>query len=145
MPTVTDGFLGTWKLDPARSEFGPHHQPTAATMSWSIDADGTYMMTAQGTNAKGEPVVERPQRMVPDGQPQPVPDFPGLTAVSTRPDPRTVRCEVRREDGSLVGEGVFVLSIDGRTLTAVNSGFDTQLRRFEQRTVWERDDTQLSS
>jgi hypothetical protein len=139
MATTVDGFLGTWTLDPARSEFGPHHQPTAATMSWSIDADGTYVMTAHGTNAKGEAVTERPQRMVPDGQPRPVPDYPGLSAVSTRPDAGTFRCEVRREDGSLAGEGVFTLSIDGRTLTAVNSGFDTQLRQFQQRTVWRRD------
>ena len=95
-------------------------------------------MRAEGLNAKGEKVAERPQRMIPDDRPYPVPDFPGLTAVSTRPEPRTLQTEVRREDGSVAGEGTFVVSPDGKTLAATNSGFDSQLRQFRQYTVWER-------
>jgi hypothetical protein len=30
------------------------------------------------------------------------------------------------------------VSVDGRSLTAINSGFDTQLREFKLRTVWDR-------
>jgi hypothetical protein len=44
---------------------------------------------------------------------------------------------VRRE-GGLAGEGTYTIGSDGRTLTATTSGFDSQLRRFEMRTVWER-------
>jgi hypothetical protein len=31
-----------------------------------------------------------------------------------------------------------VVSADGKTLKATNFGYDTQLRQFEQRTVWDR-------
>jgi len=45
---------------------------------------------------------------------------------------------VKREDGSIAGEGSCVAADDGKTMTATTSGFDSQLRRFEMRTVWDR-------
>lgn len=95
-------------------------------------------MKAEGTNAKGEKVAERPATFIPDGNAYPIPGLPGLTAVSTRLDPNTIRGEARREDGSVVGGGTYVVSADGKTLTATNTGIDTQLRQFTQRTVWDR-------
>ena len=76
--------------------------------------------------------------MFPDGQPYPVPQLQGLTCVTSRPDPHTLRGEVRREDGSIAGEGSYVVAPDGATMTATTAGFDSQLRRFETRTVWDR-------
>ncbi len=134
----TDVFVGTWKLNPDRSEFDPNHRPSQATMTLELEAEKQYVMRAEGLNAKGEPVAERPQWMIPDDRPYPVPDSPGLTAVSTLVEPRTLQIQVRREDGSVVGQGTFVVSPDGRTLAATNSGFDSQLRQFRQYTVWER-------
>jgi hypothetical protein len=112
-------------------------------MTLELEADGHYLLRAEGLNATGEKVSERPQRMIPDDRGYPVPDFPGLTAVSTRLEPRTLQTEVRREDGSLVGQGTFVVSPDGKTLAATNSGFDTQMRQFRQYTVWEKEDLRI--
>jgi hypothetical protein len=133
-----DPFAGTWKLNPGRSEFDPNHRPTEATMRWEARTDGSYVMTAAGVSEKGEPVTERPQTLVPDGQAYPVPNFPGLSAVTTRPDPNTIHAEVKREDGSIAGQGRYVVASDGQSLVATTAGFDTQLRRFETRTVWDR-------
>lgn len=135
---VQDPFVGTWQLNPARSEFDPNHRPSQATMTFEIDPEGCYLLRAEGIDAKGRKVAERPQRFIADERPHPVPDFPGLTAVAWRPDPRTLQAEVRREDGSLAGQAEFVVSPDGRTLAATNSGYDTQLRQFRQYTVWDR-------
>jgi hypothetical protein len=135
---MSDPFTGTWKLNPSKSKFDPNHRPSEATMQWEAGPDGKYLMTARGINAKGEPVAERPQTFVPDGRPYPVPDFPGLASVTTRPRPDTIRAEVRREDGSLAGEGTYVVAPDGQSLTATTAGFDTQLRRFETTTAWDR-------
>ena len=107
-------------------------------MRWELQPDGSYLMTAQGQNAKGEPVAERPQTLIPDGRAYPVPDFPGLVSITTRPEPNTIRAEAKREDGSTVGEGTYVVAADGQSLTATTAGFDTQLRRFEMQTVWDR-------
>ena len=135
---MDDPFIGTWKLNPGSSEFDANHRPTEAVMHWRLAADGGYLMEAAGLNAKGERVSERPQMLVPDGKPYPVPDFPGLSTVTTRPQPKALRAEVVREDGSVAGAGSYSVSEDGRLLTATTAGFDTQLRRFEMRTVWDR-------
>jgi hypothetical protein len=135
---VADPFVGTWKLNPEKSEFGPNHRPTAGTMLFELDAQGHYLMKAEGANAKGEKVVERPTEFIPDGKERPIPGLPGLTVMSTRPDPNTIQGEARREDGSIAGSGTYVVSADGKSLTATNSGIDSQLRPFQQRTVWDR-------
>ena len=135
---MMDPFIGTWKLNPANSAFDPNHQPTEGKMRWELEADGSYSMTAEGANAKGEKVVERPQRMVPDGRGYPIAGFPGLSTVTTRIDSNALRVEARREDGSIAGEGTYAVAADGQSMTATTAGFDTQLRRFETRTVWDR-------
>jgi hypothetical protein len=134
---MDDPFVGVWKLDPARSAFDPNHRPTEATMEFVRDGPG-YVMTATGTSGKGERVAEKPQSLIPDGQRRPIPDFPGLSASTTQRGARSLHAEATREDGSLVGEGRYVVSDDGGTLTATTAGFDTQLRRFESQTIWVR-------
>ena len=74
-------FVGSWTLEPAESLFDPNHRPAEAIMHWELHDEGFYLMKAEGVNAKGEKCAERPQKMVPDGRPYPVPDLPGLTAV----------------------------------------------------------------
>jgi hypothetical protein len=135
---MTDAFVGTWTLNPARSKFDANHQPSNGTMTFQRDEDGSYLLTASMLKPDGQTVSERPQRMRPDGQAYPVPDLHGLSTVTTRPNPRTLVGQVRREDGSLVGEGEYVVSPDGQTLTATTKGFDTQLRQFKMQTAWDR-------
>jgi hypothetical protein len=58
--------------------------------------------------------------------------------VTSRPESHTLMAQAKREDGSIAGEGRYVVAPDGATMTATTAGFDTQLRRFETRTVWDR-------
>ena len=135
---MQDPFIGTWKLNPERCEFDPNHRPASGTLVFERDAQGQYVMKAEGTDAKGQKVAERPQTFIPDGEARPIPDFPGLSARATQPNPHEIHAQCKRDDGSIVGEGAYVVSADGASLTATAAGFDTQLRRFETRTVWER-------
>jgi hypothetical protein len=135
---TSDPFVGTWKLNPPLSEFSPHHRPLDGRMVLALEPNGHYVMTAEGINEKGEKVAEQPQRFVPDGKAYPIPNMQGLTIVCTRPEARTLHTEARREDGSLVGQGTFVVSVDGASLMATTTGYDTQLRQFRQRTAWDR-------
>ena len=135
---MQDSFVGTWELNVGKSEFDANHRPSAATMVFDLDAQGYYLMTAEGRNDKGEKVAERPTRFIPDGKAHPIPDFPGLITVHTCPDPNTIAGEARRADGSVVGGGTYIVSEDGKTLTATTSGWDSQLRQFKLRTVWDR-------
>ena len=135
---MQDPLIGTWKLNPARSDFDPNHRPSAATMILELTPEGHYSLIAEGVNEKGEKCSERPAKFIPDGKEHPVPEFPGLISIVTRPHANTLSAEVRREDGSVVGGGTYVVSADGNSLTATNFGYDTQLRQFQQKTVWDR-------
>jgi hypothetical protein len=107
-------------------------------MILEVTPEGHYALTAEGVTERGEKCTERPTKLIPDGKEHPVADFPGLVSIVTRPDPNTLVAEVRREDGSVVGGGTYIVSPDGDSLTATNFGYDTQLRQFQQRTVWDR-------
>ena len=136
---MNDPFIGTWKLNRDKSKFDANHRPSEGTMLLEATVGGGYLLRASGKNEKGEPVTERPQTFIPDGKPYPVSGLPGLSAVTSRPDARTLRAQVRREDGSVAGEGSYVVSADGASLVATTAGFDSQLRQFEMTTVWDRE------
>lgn len=133
-----DPFIGTWTLNPVRSDFDPNHRPSKATMTWQRGEHGDYLLLAEGVDDKGRPCVEKPQRLLPDGKAHPVEGLPGLTTLTTRPDAHTIRAEARREDGSLAGEGTYAVVEEGRTMISATKGFDSQLRPFTMRTVWDR-------
>jgi hypothetical protein len=136
--TEHDPLVGTWTLNSSQSQFDPNHRPQAATLVIERDEDGAFLLKAEGIGEKGQKVAEKPQTLIPDGHPRPVPDFPGLALTSTRPDANTIHSALRREDGSIAGQGTYSVSADGRSLTAITAGFDSQLRQFEQRTSWDR-------
>jgi len=133
----TDLFTGTWTLNVERSQFDANHNPRGGTMVFEREGDN-YVMKAEGVAQDGRRVTERPQRYILDGQPHPLPDFPELMALATQPTPHELHSEVRRPDGSIVGESDSVVSADGQSLTATATGFDSQLRRFQVTTVWDR-------
>jgi len=135
---MSDLFVGTWKLNRDKSTFDANHRPSEGTMRLEPTASGGYLLSASGKNQRGEAVTERPQTFVPDGKPYPIDGMPGLATITSRPDALTLRAEVRREDGSLAGEGSYAVSPDGASLVATTAGFDSQLRRFEMTTVWDR-------
>lgn len=131
-------FVGTWILNVEKSQFDANHRPTGGRMKFEMEADGALLMTAEGVAENGAKIAERPQKLVPDGILRPLEGLPGLSAICRSPDVRTIEAEARREDGTVVGKGVYAVSIDGKALTATTSGFDSQFRRFEIRTAWDR-------
>ena len=132
--TQHDPLVGTWVLTPSRSQFDANHRPQAATLVIERDDQGRYLITAEGIGENGQKVTEKPQTLVPDGQARPLPDFPGLAVTSTRPDERTLHTDCRREDGRSPDRGT-VRGVRGWSVAQRDyRRFDSQLRRFEQRT-----------
>ena len=131
-----DPFAGTWKMDAQGSKFDPNHRPTEATMRFEPDGDG-YVMHAEGVS-EGRQVQERPVRIILDGKHHPVPGFPELVAISTRPEPNTILMRGLRGDET-VGEASYVVSSDGTTLTATVAGTDIEQRVFRSTVAWVRE------
>jgi hypothetical protein len=130
-----DPFSGTWKMNAEKSTFDVNHRPSEATMRFERQPDG-YLMLAEGMS-DGKPVQERPQHFILDGKERPVPDLPQITVISTCPDPNTIH-SVAKTGGQTVGEGTYVVSEDGGTLTASVRGIDAQQRPFQITLVWDR-------
>ena len=105
-------------------------------MVWERDPDG-YHMQAEGTTREGKVVKEVPQHFILDGQPRPVPGVPGVMAVASRPDPHTVVAQGLK-DGVILGQATYVVSPDGRMLTATASGRDSQQRPFTTTVAFDR-------
>jgi|SRR5581483_2200257 len=135
---MPDLFVGTWILNVAKSQFDANHRPRAGTIVIEIDPQGYYLEKAEGINENGEKVAERPQRYIADGKDHPIPDLPGLKYRARRSDPNTLLGEATREDGSVVGGATKIVSEDGKSMTIENFGYDSQLRQFKMRTVWEK-------
>ena len=133
-----DPFVGTWRLNPARCDFDPNHQPSEATMTFERGPDGAYLMRASGKDQNGQPCEEQPQRVMADGTAYPLPGYKGLRSLSRQPSPHRLETVVSRDDGSVAGQSTMEVSADGQSLAATNSGWDNQLREFSQVTVWER-------
>jgi hypothetical protein len=91
-------------------------------MTWELDADGAYVLLAEGVDAKGNRCKEKLQRLRPVGVSCPVEGLPGLTCVTTRPNRNATRAEAKREDGSLAGEGAYTVADDGTTMVASTKG-----------------------
>ena len=90
-----DPFVGSWKMNPEKSQLDPNHRVMAAKMSWEREADG-YRLIAEGINARGQVVKEAPQRFLPDGKEHPVPGGLGMTSIVTRTEPNALRSKVKR-------------------------------------------------
>jgi hypothetical protein len=133
--TDHDVFSGIWKMNPGRSSFDPNHRPTEGTMRFDPVPDG-YVMHAEGV-CDGKPVTEHPMHFVFDGREHPVPGAPGMTGLCSRPEPNTIQLVGRMGD-RIVGEGRYVVSADGRSLTTTVRGIDAQQREFDTTVVWER-------
>ncbi len=131
-------FLGTWILNLEKSRFDANHRPAGGTMIFELDGEGGLLMTAEGIAGNGAKVAERPQKFVPDGIVRRLDGLPGLSSVCRSPNASTLEAEARRDDGTMIGKGVYAVSADGNTLTATTSGVDSKMRQFEIQTVWDR-------
>ena len=104
-------------------------------MRFTRESEG-YLMQAEGVS-NGKRVQEQPQRFILDDKEHPVAGAPDVVVVSSCPDANTIRTVARSGDRTL-GEGSYVVSADGATLTATISGIDAQQRRFETTVLWDR-------
>jgi hypothetical protein len=135
---MQDPFIGTWTLNVVKSQFDANHRPQAGTIVLEVDQEGYYVRKAEGVNEKGEKVAEHPQRYIADGEDHPIQGLQGLSYRATRVDANTLAQEAKREDGSIVGGATKIVSGDGKSMTIDNFGYDSQLRQFKMRTVWDR-------
>jgi hypothetical protein len=128
-------LTGSWIANIEKSRRDPGHQFSRATMRFAVDED-RVTLTYGGINASGRD-EHGSQTFVADGVEHPVQEAAGCVATTTI-NPGSLRLVATR-DGEILGQSVYTVSEDGRTLTATVSGVDASGRHFEQVIVFDRE------
>jgi hypothetical protein len=115
-----DEHSGTWKMNPAKSNYSPGPAPKSITVKIVSDADN-MKLTSDGINAAGKPThVEFTAKY--DGKDYPIIGIPNADTVALeRLDASTIRSTTKKGD-QVVMTVTSVISKDGKTRTATFKG-----------------------
>lgn len=131
---AADPFVGEWKANLDRSQPDPRHRPKEARARFEADPLG-YRLTAYGINGAGHAESQTSVFNL-DGKEHATPDGE-TTILSRKPDDRTIET-IAMSHGQEVGRGVYVVSEDGKTLTATVSGKAADHQPFKTMLLFER-------
>ena len=115
-----DEHSGTWKMNPAKSNYSPGPAPKSITVKIVSDADN-MKLTSDGIDAAGNPThVEYTAKY--DGKDYPITGIPNADTVALeRLDASTIRSTTKKGD-QVVMTVTSVISKDGKTRTATFKG-----------------------
>jgi len=128
-------FVGTWKLNVAKSKYDPGPAPQSQMRTW--EASGT--VTAKGIGATGNPTaysypINGDGKKYPTNGPVPN----GADTVSTkRVDANTFMANFTKA-GKHVETATFKLSKDGKTMTITAKGVLPSGQSLNNSTLWEK-------
>lgn len=132
-----DPFTGTWVANLAKSQRHRNHQFQSATLRFDVSED-VISLTQAGVNMSGKHESST-LTLNADGEEHAVsPQAPGVVVITRRIGTRVLET-TGKKDGAVVGQGIYEVSPDGRTLTARVSGVDAQGAAFEQVIVFDRE------
>ena len=115
-----DEHSGTWKMNPAKSNYSPGPAPKSITVKIVSDADN-MKLTSDGIDAAGKPThVEYTAKF--DGKDYPITGIPNADTIALeRLDASTIRSTTKKGD-QVVMTVTSVISKDGKTRTATFKG-----------------------
>ena len=133
---TADNFLGTWKLNVAKSKYAPGTGPRELTVTFEKAGDGVKI-TAKGTAADSSAIntVYTPTY---DGKDVPVTGSPDFDAASLKMMDANTRHTVRKKGGKEVQVVHSVLAKDGKSFTATTTGVNAKGDKINSTAVFEK-------
>jgi hypothetical protein len=133
---ASDPRVGTWKLNVAKSTFSPGPAPRSNTMKIEASGQGEKF-TTEGVNAEGGRTAVQYTANY-DGKDYPITGAPNADMISLkRIDARTVE-RTNKKDGKVNVTITYVVSQDGKTMTATVKGTNAQGQPVNNVAVWEK-------
>ena len=134
-------WVGTWKLNLAKSKFTPGPPPKSNTLKIEAVAGGTQKHTFDGIDAQGQ--VTHSERLAKfDGTDVPVQAVaPASTTATTNAFRRTGDHSfevLAKTGGKLTTTNRIVVSADGKTLTQTTTGTNAQGQTVSNVTVYDK-------
>jgi hypothetical protein len=134
---AADNWLGSWKLNVAKSKFVPGPAPQSQIIKFEPTADGSIKLTADGVNGEGKPMhLEYSARF--DGTETQWVGNPNADATAPRRIDANRYENVWKKDGKVVVTVSATVSADGKTLTVIQRGKDAKGRVMDMTEVFER-------
>lgn len=132
---AADGFMGTWKLNEAKSKIGPG-APKNSTVVYEAAGD-SIKVTIDGTGADGKPLHSEWTGKF-DGQDYAVTGDPNVDMRAfTKVDDHTLTVS-QKKDGKVAATAKIVLSADGKTRTVTASGTDASGKKVTSTAVYDK-------
>jgi len=134
-------FLGTWKLNTAKSKFSG--APMAQSLTVKFEADGEKVRrTATGTDAEGKPIMQggpKGASIAWDGKDHtvPTPDGPPITIAVKRVNDYRNDVTVK-QNGKVTVTVRSVVSKDGKTMTNTVDGVNEKGEKFHNVEILEK-------
>ena len=133
--TATDAFLGTWKLNEAKSKLDPAAGKNL-TVVYAPQGDGVKV-TVDGIDKDGKPAHNEWTGKY-DGKDYPVIGDPSSDARSCRKvDDRTLAMTVKK-DGKVTYTGKLVVAPDGKSRTLTLNGTSPQGKKISLTAVYDK-------
>lgn len=132
-----DPWIGTWKLNTARSKYSPGLAPKSSTLV-AVAADGGFKQTVDTVMAGlGLPTHSEVTAKF-DGKDTPVKSNANAdTTAYTRIDSRSYET-VSKKNGKVTLTSRVVISADGKTRTVSQTGVDAEGRKVNNYLVYDR-------
>jgi hypothetical protein len=115
-----DPWLGTWKLNVAKSKYIPGPPPQSVTLIQEA-AEGGTKVTVKGVDAEGRPFGSESTLKF-DGHDYPVPGNPAWDTMSVKRVDAYTLDFTRKKAGKIVQSGTDVVAKDGKTRTMTARG-----------------------
>ena len=132
---AADGFMGTWKLNEAKSKIGAG-MPKNSTVVYEAAGD-SVKVTIDGTGGDGKPLHSEWTGKF-DGKDYAVTGDPNVdTRAVTKVDDNTLTVS-QKKGGKVSSSAKIVLSADGKTRTVTASGTDASGKKVNTTAVYDK-------
>jgi len=134
---AADNWLGTWKLNVAKSKFVPGPPPQGMTLKFEPAADGGIKLTGDGVNGEGT-AMHLAYAAKFDGTDVPWTGNPNADSAAPRRIDANRYENLWKKDGKVVVTVTATVSADGKTLTVIQRGKDAKGQAMDMTEVFER-------
>jgi hypothetical protein len=133
---AAENWLGTWKLNVAKSKYSPGPAPKSLTLKFESTADG-IKLTSDGVDSEGNPTHGEYVSKF-DGKDVPWTGNPNADAASARKIDDNSYENVWKKDGKPTITAKAVVSKDGKTLTTLQKGTNAKGQTVNNTVVYDR-------
>jgi hypothetical protein len=122
----SDPWVGTWKVNLAKSKYDPGPAPkTAGTVKIEVAGNG-YKVTTDDMNAQGVATHEEQTVATVDGKDYPIKGSADVDSVSLKKIDANTFIQSDKKGGAVVRMSRTVIAKDGKTYTVASVGYNAQ-------------------